>query len=397
MIRELLSDRDTRLYLIGQTFSLLGDTSLWLAAGIWVKELTGSNAAAGMTYFFFALPAVASPLFGLLVDRVRRRRLLIGVNLGGAAVVLSLLGVAGPGQLWLLYAVMVCYGCCECLVGAGQQALLASIVPARLLADANAALRTIREGLRIVAPLAGAALYGWLGGPAVAVADAATFLAAAWCLWRMRIAEPRPERVPGRRFTTELAAGMRFLSARVDLWRLTVGAAIGMTVFGFTESAVYAVLEHGLDRQPEFFGVLASVQGAGAVAGGVTAALLLRRRAEHEVVTAGLVATAVGVCCWTVPDLTVVLAGAVACGVGLPWIVIGALTMLARRAPNHLQGRVYSSFDVATTVPQTLSIALGALLITVVDHRVLLVVEAVVLLLSAALVHRVRAADRVAA
>jgi hypothetical protein len=45
---------------------------------------------------------------------------------------------------------------------------------------------------------------------------------------------------------------------------------------------------------------------------------------------------------------------------------------------------------VATTVPQTLSIALGASLITVLDHRVLLAVEATVLLLSAALVARIR-------
>lgn len=397
MIRDLLADRDTRLYFIGQTFSLFGDTSLWLATGIWVKQLTGSDAAAGMTYFFFALPAVAAPLFGLLVDRVRRRRLLIWVNLGGAVVVLSLLGVAGPGQLWLLYAVMVLYGCCECLVGAGQQALLATFVPTRLLADANATLRTIREGLRIVAPLAGAALFAWAGGAAIAVVDAITFLVAAWCLWRMRVDEPRPVRTLGTRMAAELAAGFRFLTDRIALRRLTIGAAVAMTVFGFTESAVYAVLERGLHRPPAFFGVLASVQGVGSVLGGVTAALLLRRRAEHEVVTAGLVATAIGVLCWTLPSLPVVLLGAAACGLGLPWIVIGALTLLQRRAPNALQGRVYTSFDVATTVPQTASIALGASLITVLDHRVLLIAEAVVLLLSAALVSRIRTADRVAA
>ncbi|SES35020.1 Transmembrane secretion effector [Lentzea xinjiangensis] len=394
MIRELLADRDTRRYFVGQTFSLFGDTSMWLAAGIWVKQLTGSDAAAGMTYFFFALPAVAAPLFGLLVDRVRRRRLLIGVNLAGALVVLSLLGVAGPEQLWLLYAVMVLYGCCECLVGAAQQALLATFVPTRLLADANATLRTIREGLRIVAPLAGAALFAWAGGAAIAVVDAITFLVAAWCLWRMRIVEPRPERTPGTRMAAELAAGFRFLTGKVDLRRLTIGAAVAMTVFGFTESAVYAVLERGLQKPPEFFGVLASVQGVGSVVGGVTAALLLRRRAEHEVVAAGLVASAIGVLCWTLPSLPAVLAGAAAGGLGLPWIVIGALTLLQRRAPNNLQGRVYTSFDVTTTVPQTASIALGASLITVLDHRVLLIAEAVVLLLSTALVLRIRTADR---
>jgi hypothetical protein len=30
---------------------VFGDTAMWLAAGIWVKALTGSSAAAGLTFF----------------------------------------------------------------------------------------------------------------------------------------------------------------------------------------------------------------------------------------------------------------------------------------------------------------------------------------------------------
>src|ERR1035437_10147661 len=39
----LLRPRDVRLFLLGQTLSLFGDTVLYLALGIWVKSLTGSN------------------------------------------------------------------------------------------------------------------------------------------------------------------------------------------------------------------------------------------------------------------------------------------------------------------------------------------------------------------
>ena len=48
-IRALMSSRDARVYLTGQSFSLFGDTSMFLALGIWTKELTHSNAAAGLT------------------------------------------------------------------------------------------------------------------------------------------------------------------------------------------------------------------------------------------------------------------------------------------------------------------------------------------------------------
>ena len=74
-MRRLLKVRDARVYLTGQVFSLFGDTALWLAMGIWVKTLTGSNAAAGLVFFFATAPVLLAPLTGLLVDRVRRRPL----------------------------------------------------------------------------------------------------------------------------------------------------------------------------------------------------------------------------------------------------------------------------------------------------------------------------------
>ena len=40
-MRRLLAHRDARLFLAGQSLSLLGDTALWLALGLWVKDLTG--------------------------------------------------------------------------------------------------------------------------------------------------------------------------------------------------------------------------------------------------------------------------------------------------------------------------------------------------------------------
>jgi hypothetical protein len=64
-------------------------------------------------------------------------------------------------------------------------------VPTDLLGEANAFLQTVREGLRLVAPLAGAGLYTVAGGSAVALLDAATFLIAAAALAALRIREPR--------------------------------------------------------------------------------------------------------------------------------------------------------------------------------------------------------------
>lgn len=105
-MRELLRLRDARLYLAGQAFSLLGDLSLSLAMSVWVKTLTGSNGAAGLTFCAFLLPQLASPVAGLLVDRLPQRPLLIAVNLASALAVAPLVLVHDAGDVWIVYAVM---------------------------------------------------------------------------------------------------------------------------------------------------------------------------------------------------------------------------------------------------------------------------------------------------
>jgi MFS family permease len=76
--------------------------------------------------------------------------------------------------------------------------------------------------------------------------------------------------------------------------------------------------------------------------------------------------------------LPVVLAGKVLFGLGLPWIVVAMLTLLQRTTPAHLQGRAYAATELAIGAPQTLSIALGAALIALVDYRVVLLLQAAV-------------------
>jgi hypothetical protein len=60
-VRKLLRSRNARIYLLGDVISTLGDSALWLAMAIWVKELTSSSAWAGLVFFFFALGNLTSP------------------------------------------------------------------------------------------------------------------------------------------------------------------------------------------------------------------------------------------------------------------------------------------------------------------------------------------------
>ena len=55
----LLADRGFRRLLVGQSISNFGDTCLYLSLGIWAKDLTGSNSAAGGV--FLAISACGAP------------------------------------------------------------------------------------------------------------------------------------------------------------------------------------------------------------------------------------------------------------------------------------------------------------------------------------------------
>jgi MFS family permease len=376
-MRRVLARRDMRLYVAGQTLSTFGDTALWLALAVWAKALTGSSAAAGMVMFFLAAPQLISPLSGLLVDRVRRRPLLIVANLGMAVAVLPLLLVHDRGDVWIIYAVTAVYGVSFSVFGAGGSALLATLLPVDELADANGVLQTVREGLRLVAPLAGAALFTALGGAAVVLLDVATFVLAAGALALMRVREAAPEPRTERPLT-ELVSGARHLKVTVPLRRLTAACGVALLVIGFSETLTFEIAGTGLHRDPSFAGVLIAIQGVGAVVGAVTAAALIRRAGEIPLAGLGMIVFSFGTTLLTSGTLGVVVMGKILFGIGIPWIVVALFTLLQRTTPGPLQGRVYSAVEVLVGTPQTISIALGAIAVAFVDYRVLLLVEAVV-------------------
>lgn len=372
-MRALLRHRDIRVLFIGLATTMIGDWLMLLVFGIWVKTLTGSNGAAGLAVLFIALPGAASPVGGWLVDRVRRRPFLISANLASALMLLPLFAVRGRQDVWIIYLVATLYGISMVATSSALNGLLKELLADELLATANGGLRTVKEGLRLVGPLTGAALFAGLGGAPVAAIDAATFLAAAGSIAMLRLREQPPERTALRR-RDEITAGLRHLATEPALRRLMSGTAIAWLVVGITESVGYAVVDQGLHRPPAFIGVLASAQGAGCVAGGLAVAWLIGRLGELAVTALGLAAFGVGCGLCVLSMLPAVLVGRGVTGVGLTLALVGFETLLQRRTPQALIGRVSTAAETLTGGPQVISIAAGAVLVSLVDYRLLLAV-----------------------
>ena len=366
----------TRLY-AGLTSSMFGDSVMLLVLSMWVKTLTGSNGAAGLTFLAMTAPALLAPAFGYLVDRVPRRPFLVVANVLSALMMLPLLLVRDAGDVWIVYAVAFCYGISFVVVPAALNGLLKDLLPEDVLVEANASLSVTREALRLVGPLVGAATFSVAGGGVVAMVDAVSFLLAALAVAGLRVEEHRDDSRAPQHWRVEVLEGASFIRRTPLLLHTTTALALALLVIGFAESAVYAVVE-AFGHQVSFVGPLLTVQGVGAVAVGLVASRVVRRFGEPAAVVFGLLVTSAGLLGIVLAAQTWQLLVTVAVlGGGIPLIFVAFNTLLQKQTPGRLMGRVSTSVEVLTTTPQALSIGVGAVLVGFLDYRVIFAIMAV--------------------
>ncbi|WP_412079222.1 MFS transporter [Streptomyces xanthophaeus] len=392
---RVLRDRNARLYLSGVAVSGFGTTAMWLAAGIWVKSLTGSDSLAALTVFAMWAPTLAGPALGMLADRMPRQRLLVGLSLGMALLLPVLLLVDSAERVWLMFAVLLLYGVSGTVHEAAEAALLPKAVGPGILGDFNGLRLAANEGMKLVAPLVGAGLFARFGGPSVALLDAVTFALAAGVYALLRVREeppPRPE--PGEGARAQLTAGARFLRDSPVLRPLVLAGAAVMFLAGLNGALIYAVADDVLGHTPAYVGVLYAVQGAGSVAVGIAAGPLLRRLPERRVAALGIALFALGAGGRALPSDAVALVCSAAIGIGLPCVLIAALTAVQRETPDAVLGRTAATANTLIFVPNAVALALGAGLVALVDVRVLLPTLTVTGLALATLLARPASASR---
>ena len=368
-MRELFSDRRTRLFFLGNAVSALGDDALILALAVWVRTLTGSTALAGLDMFAIAAGSLFAPVTGVLVDRVRRKPLMIWTYAGTAAMLMSLLLVDGRRQFWLIFTVTFLYGLSGTISGGAQSALVQKIVPESLLAEANGLQQVLSLGMRLVTPAVGVGLLVWLGGHAVAVMDAATFLIAIACLLAVRIDETAPDRAERHHWSADIAMGARYLIHTPVLRQLTLAFAAVFLVFGLQVPLVFQIITVGLHRPVSWMAVLITAQGVGGIVGGMLAGRVAARIGDGMLVVVSLsVFGLLCVLCASTNYLVVLLALAMF-GACLAGLFVGVNTIFQKRTPNELMGRVNGVTELALQVPQAAGNVLGAVLISVIFYR----------------------------
>src|SRR5919106_1995163 len=173
-----------------QTISQFGTQITLLAlplAAILVLDASATEVALlaafeWLPWLLFSLPV------GALVDRMRRRPVLILADVGRGIALLSVPAAyaADALTLWQLYAVGFLIGVLTVFFDVAYQSYLPSLVERRQLADGNSKLEISRSGAQLAGPGAAGGLVELLTAPVAILGDAISFFVSAVLLGRIR-------------------------------------------------------------------------------------------------------------------------------------------------------------------------------------------------------------------
>lgn len=329
---------------------------MMLVAGIWMKSLTGSDALATLALLCLYAPGVLSPWIGRFADSYRRKPLLIWTDL---AIVPALAVLFFTDEPWVIFAVLLLYGTKSVLVSAAEPALLVAMLPQDQLARVNGLRMSLQEGMKLVAPLAGAALFAAYGAWPVVAIDALSFLLAAAATSMIRVDEPPP--------APRESPSWPHLKALT--WPIA-GAATALFASSLNTAAAFPLVEKGLHHGPELLGVLAAAQGAGSVLAGLTG-----KRADVRI---GLLLMAAAALARTIAWLPMVLVSGFVAGIGLAWTVIAVATLVQRNTPPAVMGRVSATAMSLVFGAVPLGLAAGAALVGHLSFAAIYVIIAVI-------------------
>ena len=108
-----LTNRNFRLFFIGQAISMSGTWMQTVAQGLLVLQLTGSGTALGIVTALQALPVLIFGAWGgLVADRLPKRTILYATQaiFGLTSLLLGFVILGGSVQLWMVYGLALVNG-----------------------------------------------------------------------------------------------------------------------------------------------------------------------------------------------------------------------------------------------------------------------------------------------
>ncbi|HUR02619.1 MAG TPA: MFS transporter [Nonomuraea sp.] len=339
----------------GETVSLVGSQVTGLALPLTALYTFGAtDEQIGLLRFLQLAPYLGFALvFGVLVDRARRRHLMLGANLVRMVLValVPVLHWLGVLDMTVLLALACAIGVASVLFDVSWMSYVPTLVrDPRHYVEASAKMGASSSAAEVAGPGLAGMLVSALTAPVALVVDAFTYLMSIGSLLLVRAREPRPAPTPRRHMSRELSDGLRWVLTNPILrWLAITGFCCNFsTMTVWTLFILYGTRDLLLDPA-----VLGGVLAAASI-GGLVGAVVSRRLIER--IPVGLLYLAAHLAVFLGPTLIAVAAGPRPVVVGLIALsffisylglgVGGVLVISLRQTstPQSMMGRMTAVF-----------------------------------------------------
>lgn len=339
-----------RWYFSGQLVSLSGTWMQSVAQQIVVYNLTGSQLALGLVACAQGLPAlILTPFAGVLVERLPRRRILLGtqITLMLLALSMALLMFAGTLQLWHIIVLSLGIGVANALDAPARLSFLVEMVGHEDLPSSIVLNSIMFNTARIFGPALGGVALATVGPEWCFLLNGLSFLAVIVSLAVMRL---RPVKVASRKggMLRPLLDGLRFARRHEAIAPLLVLSALASS-FGLTFVVLIPPFADTVLRNTEIgTSALLTAQGIGALFASAFVAWANRRGMRGRLLVTGAILGPVAVMLMAVTT-TLPLAALLVGLAGFAFVCQFVLqnTLIQTIVPDEYRGRVLSLYTLS--------------------------------------------------
>jgi len=383
-VRDLLTNRGFARLLAAMVVSSFGDWLGFIAVTAIVASLGGATATAGVAVagvmIARTLPAfVFGPFAGVFVDRLDRKRLMIGADIGRGVLYVSM---AFLHELWAIYLLSFVIECLSLLWTPARDASLPNLVPRRQLSNANSLVvvssyATLPIGGIVFAGLAGVAQGLGARIPALGdspaslalILDASTFLFSAVMVYGVPLPAPRDgheERLDMTRVFRDTLDGIRFVREDSIAAAMTGGLVIAFAGVGAVLAVMPIFVTNTLHGEQSGWGLVVTAFGVGLALGLLAAnqAARLLDRDRAAVLSLGA-AGAMLILLAAMPNLSWVVALAVWLGAFCGLAYVSGYTLLQENVVDEYRGRTFAALTTLSRVVLFVSLIIFPTLATI--------------------------------
>ena len=343
----LISEIGSQMQIVAinwQVYQLLRGDAYTLTLGAWRLHLGAGALGLGLLGLARVVPILLlSLLGGLVADTLDRRTLIVGAQIGAAAVSAALAALTLTGRVTLaaLYVLTALDVAVSAFDEPAQQALVPHLVPRAHLTNAVSLFTLVWQIGTVVGPGLAGLVIARAGVGVVYALNAASFVAVVLAVGALRYRGRGGVEARGVSVTA-LREGLRFTRRTRLVWS-TMLLDFYATFFSSARTMLPIVADRLLHAGAPGYGLLATAQPLGAVLAGVALALRRDIRRQGVALLAGVAVYGVATALFGVSTIFAVSYALFALtGAGDTVSTVIRATLRQTLTPDHLRGRIAS-------------------------------------------------------